>query len=82
MWDGTKTEDEWDEMAPAVMTQYFKEKGVTHFLIDNVNEEFIQRYGDRFDVPVDEIGLNYVAYYKVNYNENGFYFTFVKGGAA
>ena len=82
VWDGTKTEDEWDEMAPAVMTQYFKDKGVTHFLIDNVNEEFIQRYGDRFDVPVDEIGLNYVAYYKVNYNENGFYFTFVKGGAA
>ncbi|MBQ3008048.1 MAG: hypothetical protein IJD80_00535 [Oscillospiraceae bacterium] len=82
VWDGNATEDEWDLMARDMMCDYFRKNNVTHFLIDNVNEEFIFRYGDLFDVPVDEIGLNYVAYYKVNYTDEGFTFSFVKGGAA
>ena len=82
VWDADTTEDEWDAMARDMMCAYFKENNVTHLLVDNVNDEFILRYGELFDVPVDEIGLNYVAYYKVNYTDSGFNFTYIKGGAA
>lgn len=82
VWEENTTEDQWDLMARDKMCKYFKQNKVTHFLIDNVNDQFILRYGDLFDVPVNEIGLHYVAYYKVNYTDTGFYFTLVKGGAA
>ncbi len=82
VWTEGTTEEDWDEMAPAEMTKYFKANKVTHILVDNVNQQFVKRYGDLFDEPVDEIGLNYVAYYKVDYSGDVFRFNLVKGGGA
>ena len=58
----------------------FTDKGVTHVLIDSSSEFFIDTFGDLFDVPMDYVGLDSVAYYKVNYTDDWFNFTEVKGG--
>lgn len=58
----------------------FVETGVTHVLIDSSSEFFIDTFGDLFDVPMDYVGLNSVAYYKVNYENDWFSFSQVKGG--
>ena len=58
----------------------FTEKGVTHVLIDSSSEFFIDTFGDLFDVPMDYVGLDSVAYYKVNYTDDWFSFSEVKGG--
>lgn len=55
----------------------FKQTGVTHVLIDNSSDFFVKTFGDLFDVPMDDVGLNSVAYYKVNYTRDFFNFTFV-----
>lgn len=62
------------------LRKYFIEKGVTHILIDNSSAEFVENFGDLFDVPMNEIGLDSLGYYKVNYTDDGFYFTLEKGG--
>lgn len=55
----------------------FKQTGVTHVLIDNSSDFFVKTFGDLFDVPMDDVGLNSVAYYKVNYTRDFFNFTLV-----
>ena len=55
----------------------FKQEGVTHILIDNSSEFFVKTFGDLFDVPMDDVGLDTVAYYKVNYTQDFFNFTLV-----
>lgn len=58
----------------------FMDYGITNVLIDSSSEFFVDTFGDLFDVDMEYVGLNSVAYYKVNYTEDGFYFTLVKGG--
>lgn len=55
----------------------FKQMGVTHILIDNSSEFFVKTFGDLFDVPMNDVGLDSVAYYKVNYTQDFFNFTLV-----
>lgn len=55
----------------------FKQEGVTHILIDNSSEFFVETFGDLFDIPMDDVGLDTVAYYKVNYTQDFFNFTLV-----
>ena len=62
------------------LREYFIEKGVTHILIDNSSAEFAENLGGLFDVPMNDIGLDSLGYYKVNYTDDGFYFTLEKGG--
>lgn len=62
------------------LRSYFLEKGVTHVLVDSSSQFFVDNYGELFDVPMDEIGLTSLGYYKVNYTDSGFYFTLEKGG--
>lgn len=62
------------------MKKYFLEKGVSHILIDSSSAEFVEIYGELFDVPMNDIGMDSLGYYKVNYTDGGLYFTLEKGG--
>ncbi len=74
------SEEEKKETYRTSLYNRFKEKGVTHIMIDSSSEFFIHTFGDLFDVPMDYVGLNSIAYYKVNYENDFFNFTEVKGG--
>jgi len=62
------------------MHRYFKEKGITHVLMDSIDSKFGTNMNELFDVSVLETGMDSVSYYKVNYTDTGFYFTLIKGG--
>lgn len=62
------------------MKKYFLEKGVSHILIDSSSAEFVEIYGELFDVHMNDIGMDSMGYYKVNYTDDGLYFTLEKGG--
>ena len=74
------TEEEIRNAYRNALYKRFTDKGVTHVLIDSSSEFFIDTFGDLFDVPMDYVGLNSVAYYKVNYADDWFSFSQVKGG--
>ncbi len=74
------TEDEIRTAYRNALYKRFKDTGVTHVMIDSSSDFFIDTFGDLFDVPMDYVGLNSIAYYKVNYTDNWFDFTQVKGG--
>ena len=74
------TEDEIRTAYRNKLYDRFVATGVTHVLIDSSSEFFIDTFGDLFDVPMDYVGLDSVAYYKVDYADNWFSFKEVKGG--
>ena len=45
-----------------------------------MHEFFIKTFGDVFDVPMDFVGMDSAAYYKVIYDEDMFRCQLVKGG--
>ena len=54
------------------LRRFFREHGVTHFLVDYGANEFWRQYMDSlFDRPITDMGSGSVAYYKVNYLDDG-----------
>lgn len=60
----------------------FKKAGVTHLMVDKTSPFIEDYFGDLFvDWPVSNVGNNCMAYYKVNYENDGYSFSLVKGGS-
>ncbi len=75
-----KTEQEIRDLYRNTFLQRFKQAGVTHVMIDASSDFFTDTFGDLFDEDISYIGLDSMAYYKVNYENDFFNFTKVKGG--
>jgi len=74
------TEEQAKAKYQQTMYERFIKAGVTNVLIDNSSVFFIENFGELFDVPMDDVGLNSVAYYAVDYTDDWFSFRLVKGG--
>lgn len=60
----------------------FKKAGVTHLMVDKTSPFIEDYFGDLFvDWPVSNVGNNCMAYYKVNYDNDWYSFSLVKGGS-
>ncbi|MDD6187502.1 MAG: hypothetical protein PUB11_05560 [Oscillospiraceae bacterium] len=71
------TADEIKRRYREYLYDLFVKNGVDGVLIDNSSPLFCDYYGDLFDTDMGHIGLNTVSYYKVNYENDRFYFTLV-----
>ena len=71
------TADEIKRRYREYLYDLFVKNGVDGVLIDNSSPVFCDYYGDLFDTDMGHIGLNSVSYYKVNYENDRFYFTLV-----
>ncbi|MBQ8604964.1 MAG: hypothetical protein IJ410_09020 [Oscillospiraceae bacterium] len=74
------SEEEARQVYRETLFNRFKQTGVTHVFIDCSSEFFINTFGDVFDVPMDFVGMDSAAYYKVIYEEDMFRCELVKGG--
>lgn len=60
----------------------FKKYEVSHIVIDISTDSFEKSFSELFDVPMDKIGGNEIACYKVNYGDGMLSFTLEKEGIA
>ena len=75
------TEDEKIAKYQQTFYERFKQAGVTHLMVDHTSPAFETCFGDLFaDYPVENVGTNCMAYYKVNYENDWYSFELVKGG--
>ncbi len=75
------TEDETITKYQQAFYERFVQTGVTHLMIDQPSEAFDKYFGDLFgDYSIWEIGVNDMAYFKVNYENDWYSFELVKGG--
>lgn len=81
---GTNVEGLSPEEAKLKYQQTLRERfinaGVTNILLDSSSEFFRETFGELFDEDIGYVGRDSIAYYKVNYTDDSFYFTLVKGG--
>jgi len=63
------------------LAEYMKKHGVTHILLDQTNEELTKNYAQAFNSYMYMVGLDTVAYYKVNYTDTSFWCGLVKEGS-
>ncbi len=80
IWWEADTQEGRDAIAHSVMADYFQKHGVTHLMVDNVNDEYIRRYSHCFDTDISRFAGPSMGYFKLHFTDDSFYATLVKGG--
>ena len=80
IWLPGVEEEDIPQRAVENLREFFTEYKVTHFLVDFGAGEFWGQYmTELFDTPMEDVGKDKVAYYKVNYTDDGgLYFALIE----